>query len=197
MLQHSDAVDPLGRDARHQQFGALLEFSPDAIVIVDPDGLVRECNPAAERMLQTTSEAGANAPLRELLCAAHRVIFDIAWLQLLAGHAVPRATALPEFVVGSEPPLDVTVAPVLVGETLAGAVVILRDATGHTPHGPEPSRGPRPFGSRVNNLRPSMRNSTGPQACRGAAGSRGTSRNLRPRGWIGASLSSTSTHSTW
>lgn len=131
MLQHTDAVDPLGRDERHRQFDALLEFSPDAVVIVDADGLLRECNPAAEQMLQTTSEAGSNAPLRELLCAAHRAIFDIAWLQLLAGHAVPRVTSLPEFAVGSEPPLDVTVAPIRAGETLAGAVVILRDATGH------------------------------------------------------------------
>jgi PAS domain S-box-containing protein len=129
MLQYTDALDPLGRDERHRQFGALLEFSPDAIAIVDAGGLLRECNPAAERMLETTTEAGANSPLRELLGAAHRAIFDIAWLQLLAGHAVPRVTALPEFAVGSEPPLDVTVAPIRVGETLAGAVVILRDAT--------------------------------------------------------------------
>lgn len=33
--------------------------------------------------------------------------------------------------MGSEPPLDVTVAPIRAGDTLVGAVVILRDATGH------------------------------------------------------------------
>lgn len=141
-MRHTDAVDPLGRDERHRQFGALLEFSPDAIVIVDADGMMRECNPAAERMLQTTSGAGANSPLRELLGAAHRAVFDIAWLQLLAGHAVPRVTALPEFAVGSEPPLDVTVAPIKADEALAGAVVILRDAAGrHNARPSAPSQG--------------------------------------------------------
>ena len=130
MLRHTNTVDALGRDERHRQFGALLEFSPDAIVMVDRDGLVRECNPAAERMLERAPSPGAHLPLRDLLCAAHRETLDIAWQQLLDGHPVPRATASPESDVRSALPLDVTVAPIWSEEELAGAVVILRDATG-------------------------------------------------------------------
>ncbi len=130
MSQDAYVVDPLGRDERHRQFGALLEFSPDAIVIVDANGLVRELNTAAERMLQTTSAPAVLATLRDLLRTPHVEVFDRAWLQLLAGHTVPRVTAPTGRDVGSAPPLDVTVAPIRSGDTLAGAVVILRDTTG-------------------------------------------------------------------
>ncbi len=126
-------VDPLGRDERHRQFGALLEFSPDAIVIVDADGLVRECNPAAQLMLQTGEGSDIHTPLREFLCAPHREAFDAAWLQWLAGQAVTRVTAPPDLDGGSEQPLDVTLASIRSGDTLVGAVVILRAETGrHT-----------------------------------------------------------------
>ena len=67
-----DAADPLRRVERHRQFGPLLELSPDAIVIVDADGLVREWNPAAEPMLQTISAEAVHSPLRELLSTPHR-----------------------------------------------------------------------------------------------------------------------------
>ncbi len=126
-----DFGDPLGRDERHQQFGALLEFSPDAIVIVDADGLVRECNPAAEFMLQTVDASEFQAPLRDFLCTAHREAFDAAWLQLLAGQAVTRVTAPPDPDSGWEQPLDVTLASIRSGGLLVGAVVILRAETGH------------------------------------------------------------------
>lgn len=71
-------ADPLGRDERHRRFGPLLEFSPDAIVIVDADGLVREWNPAAEAMLKSAGPAEASSTLRELLCTPHRELFDEA-----------------------------------------------------------------------------------------------------------------------
>ena len=128
MLQHSNAIHPLGRDDRHRHFGPLLEFSPDAIVIVDAEGLVREFNPAAERMLETTVTAGAQLSLSELLCTAHREVFDRAWQQLLDGNPAPHVKATSDTFNGTVPPLDVTVAPLHLGEELAGAVVILRDA---------------------------------------------------------------------
>ncbi len=126
-----DLGDPLGRDERHQQFGALLEFSPDAIVIVDAEGHVRECNPAANLMLQTRDASEIRAPLREFLCAAHREAFDAAWLQLHAGQAVTRVTAPPDPDEGWEQPLDVTLAAIRSDELLVGAVVILRGEPGH------------------------------------------------------------------
>jgi len=124
-----DAADPLGRDERHQQFGALLEFSPDAIVIVDADGLMREWNAAAESMLLTSEAPAVQAPLRDFLRTPHREAFDSAWQQLIAGHLVPRMTTESGSDPESEPPLDLTVAPIRVSEILVGAVVILRALT--------------------------------------------------------------------
>jgi len=66
MSQHKRVADSLARHERHRRFGPLLEFSPDAIVIVDADGLVREWNPAAEALLQDAGAPEVNSPLREI-----------------------------------------------------------------------------------------------------------------------------------
>lgn len=124
-----DVADPLGRDERHRQFGALLEFSPDAIVIVDADGLVRECNPAAQLMLQTGEASEISGPLRELLYAPHREVFDTAWLELLGGQVVQHVKAPPRLDVVAEQPLDLTLAQIRSVGKFVGAVVILRHAT--------------------------------------------------------------------
>jgi len=128
---HRDVVDTLGRDERHRQFGALLEFSPDAIVIVDADGLVRECNPAAQLMLQTEVASEIRAPLRDLLCGPHREAFDEAWVQLVAGRSVAKLTARPDPDSRFGQPLDLTLASIRSDDTLVGAVVILRGEPGH------------------------------------------------------------------
>ena len=124
-------VDPLARDERHRHFGALLEYSPDAIVIVDAAGLAREWNPAAEPLLHTAVSLVVNAPLRELLSEPLRDLFDDAWAQMLDGKAAPRASARGGVDAGEAPRLDVTVAPIRASGSLVGAVVILRDAASH------------------------------------------------------------------
>ncbi|WP_291382265.1 EAL domain-containing protein [Demequina sp.] len=130
--QEVPAIDPLRPDQRHRQFGRLLEFSPDAIVIVDADGLVMEWNPAAEPMLTTTSAQAVRAPLRKLLSSPNRESFDTAWQQLLAGEKVPSVKAPPGTNAHFAPRLDVTVVPFRFGAALAGAVVILPDPAART-----------------------------------------------------------------
>jgi len=129
--QSPDIADPVGRDERHRQFGALLEFSPDAIAIVDADGMIRECNPAAQLMLGTTNAPDVSTPLRDFLCTEHRELFDAAWLELLGGQPVTRFSAPPNLDHETEFPLDLTLASIRTGEFLAGAVVILRGEKGH------------------------------------------------------------------
>ncbi|PKQ14415.1 MAG: hypothetical protein CVT68_11990, partial [Actinobacteria bacterium HGW-Actinobacteria-8] len=106
-------------------------FSPDAIVIVDADGLVRECNPKAELMLQTLITSEDHAPLRELLCTAHRQLFDVAWQQVVTGDPVAHLATPTGQDGGSVHPLDLTVASIRSGTMLVGAVVILRGEPGH------------------------------------------------------------------
>jgi signal transduction histidine kinase/CheY-like chemotaxis protein len=57
------AIDPLFPDADRSLFVAL----PDAVLLLDPLGLVRDANPAAERLLQRSAEQLRSCPIDRLV----------------------------------------------------------------------------------------------------------------------------------
>lgn len=111
------------------QFRALLEHSPDAIAVVDTDGLVVEWNPAAELISGTSRPKAVGVPVRTIFRHHDRKHFDDAWQQLLAGSAAPRFEVQWSKDGGDAHPYGVIVAPVRSSGALVGAVVILRDLT--------------------------------------------------------------------
>ncbi len=124
-----DQGGALARGAKRRQFDALLTYSPDAIIIVDAEGLVSEWNPAAELMLETQRLTAVGAPLRTIFFPGHGGHFDTAWQQLLDKGAAPRFEVQSSIGGGPEHRVGVIVAPVRSSGLLAGAVVILRDLT--------------------------------------------------------------------
>ncbi len=121
--EHEDAV---ALSARHRQFGVLLEYSPDAIIIVDQDGAVSEWNPAAEVLLGTKRQTALGEPFRDLFFPPHGEHFITAWQQLLAGEIAPRFEIQWSRGGGPNQKLSVIIAPIRHRESLAGAVMILR-----------------------------------------------------------------------
>ncbi len=127
-----DHGDSLLLSAKRRQLGVLLEYSPDAIVIVDEDGVVSEWNPAAEVLLGTPRPAALGAPIRALFMPPHGEHFHTAWEQLLAGGATPRFEV--EWSPGGGPQrkMSVIVAPIRLRGALAGAVMIMRNLSAVT-----------------------------------------------------------------
>ena len=66
-------------DDRHygSEFAAILEASPDAILVAARNGVVQEINPAGLEMLEADSaEELGGTPLADFVCAEHREAFD-------------------------------------------------------------------------------------------------------------------------
>lgn len=141
-----DRVDSLRPDERHRQLGVLLEHSPDAIVMVDGDGVVSEWNPTAEILFGTPRLSAIGSPLQTLFLPPHGEHFNAAWLHLLAGDVAQRfevpwsPAGAPEQITG------VIVAPIRSDGALIGAVMILRHLRAGDPlaHSLLPSAGATP-----------------------------------------------------
>jgi diguanylate cyclase (GGDEF)-like protein/PAS domain S-box-containing protein len=69
---------------RQQRFGSLLRLSPQAIVILDADGVIREWNPAAVDLLGWTREDLVGQPLTTVLGDHDRISFLQVWNDLKA-----------------------------------------------------------------------------------------------------------------
>ena len=121
-----DSGGVLTPGARRQQFRVLLAFSPDAIVMVDKDGLVSEYNPAAEALLGTPRPTAVGAPVWNLFVPPYSEHFNTAWEQLLAGGVALRFELQWSKGDGPKQELGVIVAPIRSSGTLVGAVMILR-----------------------------------------------------------------------
>ncbi|WP_430869179.1 EAL domain-containing protein [Demequina aurantiaca] len=146
----SDQVEPVTHDeparpdsngarARHRQYDALLEYAPDAIVIVDADGIVSEWNPAAEALLGVTRTQAVGAPARSLFAAPNADQFDHAWQQLVAGGPAPQYEFQSAAAGSPGITLSVIVAPIRSEGSLPGAVVILRDLDTPDPRASSPT----------------------------------------------------------
>lgn len=87
------AANPVEVDAslRQQHFGALLRLTPQAIVVLDADAVVREWNPAAEALLGWTREQLLGQPLDLVFGTSDRVDFRQVWSDL---HAARAATPM-------------------------------------------------------------------------------------------------------
>lgn len=113
--------------ARHRQLRVLLEHSPDAIAIVDKDGLVSEWNPAAEALFGIPRPAAVGASVWTAFTPPYSEHFNTAWEQLLAGEASQRFDLQWSTGGGPKLKLGVIVAPIRSNSILVGAVMILRN----------------------------------------------------------------------
>ena len=116
-----------GHDERQRQLGALLEYSPDAIVIVDRDAVVSEWNPAAEALFGVRRAEAVGAQIQSLLYPPHGEHFNAAWQQLLDGGTALRYEDRWDQGSGANQKLDVIFAPIRSDGGLVGGVMIFRN----------------------------------------------------------------------
>jgi len=73
-------------DRSEGRMRAMLDASPDGIVVLGCDGIVTEINPAGLEMLEAgATEKVQGAPLAEFVCAEHREAFDVCLEALRRG----------------------------------------------------------------------------------------------------------------
>ena len=90
LLPPGDGASRSAQDARHRQFGSLLKISPQAIVILDADGRIREWNPAAVHLLGWARTEMLGVQGHAWLPEAERADFAQVWSELW-GHREARA----------------------------------------------------------------------------------------------------------
>ena len=126
------AEERIARGFAHDTIERLFEFSPDAILVADGDGVIRAANPRAEELFGYTSAELIGHPVEMLVPARFRAAHPRHRENY---NAAPRArqmgAALNLFGVrkdGSEFPVDIMLKPV---RTEAGTAVVsfVRDAT--------------------------------------------------------------------
>jgi two-component system sensor histidine kinase VicK len=59
----------------HQRYAEFFDHAPDAYIVTDTGGVIREANRAATELLRTERDALARRPLSHFLSAADRVTF--------------------------------------------------------------------------------------------------------------------------
>jgi formate hydrogenlyase transcriptional activator len=128
----TDAEERVRLGFAHDTIERLFEFSPDAILIADADGIMRAANPRAEELFGYTSAELIGHPVEMLVPARFRAAHPRHRENY---NAAPRArqmgAALNLFGVrkdGSEFPVDIMLKPI---QTEAGPAVVsfVRDAT--------------------------------------------------------------------
>jgi diguanylate cyclase (GGDEF)-like protein/PAS domain S-box-containing protein len=110
-----------------RQFTTLLAHSPDAIVILDARGRVREWNPAAETLFGWPRVEILDAGARRLVPPENLAHFEGVWAVLHAGGAVPPFRTIRLHRDGTRTPVRIHVAPIQEDGRFTGAVASLRD----------------------------------------------------------------------
>ncbi|MBE3074207.1 MAG: EAL domain-containing protein, partial [Actinobacteria bacterium] len=117
----------MASEMRQRQFTALLDCSPDAILIMDAAGRVCELNPAAEALLGWSRPEILDRFFRHLVPPEGLLHFEKVWAGLVAGDAVPPYSTIRQHRNGTRIPVRIHVASIREGGRFAGAVATLRD----------------------------------------------------------------------
>lgn len=116
-------------EVRRRQFGSLLKLSPQAIVILDVDGCVREWNPAAAELLGWTRAELLGGGVSQWIPASEAAGFAQIWADLLVSREA-RAVSMSALRRDREPlSVELYLAPIQdVDGSFAGVVATV------TPH---------------------------------------------------------------
>src|SRR4029453_1482660 len=117
-------------DAASRHLAAIVEFSDDAIVSKDLNGIVTSWNLAAERMFGYTA-AGAGGQSTTLIVPAERLSEEEHVLrEIRAGRAVDHFEAVRRRKDGTPLPLSLTISPIRDNDgRVVGASKIARDVS--------------------------------------------------------------------
>ena len=111
--------------AREVARAALIERMSDAVVVVDDDGRIVDCNPAAERMLDCAVPAAIGRPLDEAHPGLHEAVYDPQ-----VGDGEDVRTEFSTWDGDAYRHYDVRVSPLRRGRgLLAGRLISIRDVT--------------------------------------------------------------------
>jgi diguanylate cyclase (GGDEF)-like protein/PAS domain S-box-containing protein len=126
VVEREPSQPDFAAELRRQQFSSLLKLSPQAIVVLDTDGRIREWNPAAVELLGWARGDVLGLPLHGLAPAAYRTELERLWGELEAtGQAgVARSSHLHRD--GTRFPVEVYMAPIQdMDGSFAGVVATL------------------------------------------------------------------------
>ena len=124
VLLHTCAARAAAELARRRSRGlmaSMLDSVMDAILVVDPEGRIDLCNPAAERLFDLEPGTARGCPVSELLCEplAGQVARDLAPREAGAPPAAPPRWPAGELFArrrsGERFPVDVTLSPTFFG----------------------------------------------------------------------------------
>lgn len=110
------------------QFATLLEHSPDAIAVLDPEGRICEWNPAAENLLERARTDVIDMLVREIIPSDYQAQFDALWARLIAGASSSAPSVVWLTRGGVRASVAVHIAAIAADGNFAGAVAILRSA---------------------------------------------------------------------
>jgi PAS domain S-box-containing protein/diguanylate cyclase (GGDEF)-like protein len=140
----------VGAETRQRQLTTLLVHSPDAIVMLDAAGLIREWNPAAEALLGWSRTEILGTGVRVLVPPEDLAQFEDTWAGLLAGGAAAPHETVRVHRDGTRVPVRIHVAPIHEDGRFAGAVATYRNL----PVADEPARTAAPGASSAAERRP-------------------------------------------
>jgi len=132
MALHKHAVDLRVRSSE-RFLATTLRSIGDAVVATDNDGLVTLMNPMAERLTGWVEAEALGRPLTEVVRILDERSRDPLPISLRDVFAVRGVVSLPRGLLaqrgGGEVPVDDSLAPILDGNNLMGAILIFRDIT--------------------------------------------------------------------
>lgn len=130
MLQAADA--DAAAQMRWRQFAALLEHSPQAIVILDAEGRIREWNPAAQNLLGWSRAEILGGLLHRLIPPDGAADFERIWTTLTKGGSEPPYQSVHLHRDGTRVPVRVNVAAIQEGDGQFAGVVSTLSHLGST-----------------------------------------------------------------
>ena len=124
-------LDELRRlQAAAQHFAAIVEFSDDAIVSKDLDGVVVSWNPAAERLFGYRADEMIGRPIRVIIPPDRQTEEDAVLAAVRRGDTVDHFETVRQRKDGSFVPISLTVSPIRdAAGQVVGASKIARDLT--------------------------------------------------------------------
>src|SRR5262249_38417169 len=109
---------------------ALLDSTDDAILTTDLQGVITSWTRSAERIYGTTSDETLGHPLTEFIVAEKRSDVSGILRQVAAGETVRDFDTVGQRRSGQRSSTTMTAAPIYRGDTVQGAMWILRDLGG-------------------------------------------------------------------